>query len=108
MKRVIVNHFGGPEVVSVVEEGDPQPGPGEVRVRVLASGVSLSDAQMRAGHQPGQPAPLGFDAFSVAIDRSPGPVCAAQNMPTTATISRQNLTTRATAISRATNCMPGA
>ena len=48
MKRVIVNHFGGPEVVSVVEEGDPRPGPGEVRVRVLASGVSLSDAQMRA------------------------------------------------------------
>ena len=42
MKRVIVDHFGGPEVVSVVEEGDPRPGPGEVRVQVLASGVSLS------------------------------------------------------------------
>ena len=49
MKRVIVHHFGGPEVVGVVEEGDPRPGPGEVRVQVLASGVSLSDAQMRAG-----------------------------------------------------------
>ena len=49
MKRVIVNHFGGPEVVGVVEESDPRPGPGEVRVRVSASGVSLSDAQMRAG-----------------------------------------------------------
>ena len=57
MKRVIVNHFGGPEVVGVVEESDPRPGPGEVRVRVLASGVSLSDAQMRAGTYLGGPKP---------------------------------------------------
>ncbi len=26
MKRVIVNRFGGPEVVSVVEEGNPPTG----------------------------------------------------------------------------------
>jgi hypothetical protein len=32
-----------------------------------------------AGHQPGQPAPLGFDVFSVAIDRSPGPVRGAEH-----------------------------
>ena len=57
MKRVIVHHFGGPEVVSVLEEGDPRPGPGEVRVQVLASGVSLSDAQMRAGTYFGGPKP---------------------------------------------------
>ena len=57
MKRVIVDHFGGPEVVSVVEEGDPRPAPGEVRVQVLASGVSLSDAQMRAGTYLGGPKP---------------------------------------------------
>ena len=57
MKRVVVDHFGGPEVVSVVEESDPKPGPGEVRARVLASGVSLSDAQMRAGTYLGGPKP---------------------------------------------------
>ena len=57
MKRVTVNRFGGPEVVSVVEAGDPEPGPGEVRVKVLASGVSLSDAQMRAGTYLGGPKP---------------------------------------------------
>ena len=55
MKRVVVDHFGGPEVVKVVEEDDPRPGPGQVRVRVLASGVSLSDAQMRAGTYLGGP-----------------------------------------------------
>jgi NADPH:quinone reductase-like Zn-dependent oxidoreductase len=49
MKRVVVDHFGGPEVLRVVEDDVPQPGPGEVRVRVLAAGVSFTDAQLRAG-----------------------------------------------------------
>jgi NADPH:quinone reductase-like Zn-dependent oxidoreductase len=44
MKRVVIDHFGGPEVLKVVEDDIPQPGPGEVRVRVLAAGVSFSDA----------------------------------------------------------------
>jgi NADPH2:quinone reductase len=42
MKGVVVNHFGGPEVVTVVEDEVPMPGPGEVRVRVLAAGVSFT------------------------------------------------------------------
>ena len=49
MKRVIVDHFGGPEVLKVVQDDDPRPGTGEVRVRVLAAGVSFTDAQLRAG-----------------------------------------------------------
>jgi NADPH2:quinone reductase len=49
MKRVVVGHFGGPEVLKVVEEEDPRPGEGEVRVGVLAAGVSFTDAQLRAG-----------------------------------------------------------
>jgi len=57
MKRVIVYHFGGPEVLKVVEEDDPRPGPGEVRVRVLAAGVSFTDALIRAGTYLGGPKP---------------------------------------------------
>src|SRR3954471_4451317 len=58
MKRVVVDHFGGPEVLEIVEEDDPRPGPGEVRVRVLAAGVSFTDAQLRAGtYIPGAPKP---------------------------------------------------
>ena len=49
MKRVIVDHFGGPEVLKVIDDYVPRPGPGEVRVRVLAAGVSFTDAQLRAG-----------------------------------------------------------
>ena len=55
MKRVVVDHFGGPEVLKVVEDDDPRPGPGEVRVRVLAAGVSFTDAQLRAGTYLGVP-----------------------------------------------------
>ena len=75
MKRVVIDHFGGPEVVSVVEEGDPRPGPGEVRVRVLASGVSLSDAQMRAGTYLGGPKPPftpGYELVGVVDELGPG------------------------------------
>ncbi len=75
MKRVIVDHFGGPEVVSVVEEVDPRPGAGEVRVRVLASGVSLSDAQMRAGTYLGGPKPPftpGYELVGIVDELGPG------------------------------------
>jgi NADPH:quinone reductase len=57
MKRVVVDHFGGPEVLQVVEVDDPRPGPGEVRVKVLAAGVSFTDALIRAGTYLGGPKP---------------------------------------------------
>jgi NADPH:quinone reductase-like Zn-dependent oxidoreductase len=57
MRRVVVDHFGGPEVLKVVEDDVPQPGPGEVRVRVLAAGVSFSDGLLRAGAYLGGPKP---------------------------------------------------
>jgi NADPH2:quinone reductase len=57
MKRVVVEEFGGPEVLRVVEEEDPRPGAGEVRLRVLAAGVSFTDAQIRAGTYMGGPKP---------------------------------------------------
>src|SRR5690242_17597718 len=57
MKRVVVDHFGGPDVLAVVEDADPRPGPGEVRVKVLAAGVSFTDALLRAGTYLGVPKP---------------------------------------------------
>jgi len=38
MKRVVVDHYGGPEVLKVVDEADPRPGQGEVRVRGMRGG----------------------------------------------------------------------
>ncbi len=57
MKRVIVNRYGGPEVLQIVEEDVPRPGPGEVRVKVLAAGVSYTDALLRVGSYRGVPRP---------------------------------------------------
>src|SRR5215468_9899345 len=76
MQRVVVDHFGGPEVLRVVEEEDPRPGPGEVRVKVLAAGVSFTDSQLRAGtYLPGAPKPPftpGYELVGVVEELGPG------------------------------------
>jgi NADPH:quinone reductase-like Zn-dependent oxidoreductase len=53
--RIIVTHYGGPDVLRVVEEECPEPKDGEVRVRVMAAGVSLPDLMMREGVHPETP-----------------------------------------------------
>ena len=77
MKRVVVDHYGGPEVLRVVEADVPQPGPGEVRVRVLAAGVSFTDAQMRAGtYIAGAPKPPFTPGYElVGVVEELGPDC---------------------------------
>jgi NADPH:quinone reductase-like Zn-dependent oxidoreductase len=76
MKRVVVDHFGGPEVLKVVEEEVPRPGPGEVLVKVLAAGVSFTDSQLRAGtYLPGAPKPPftpGYELVGVVEEVCPG------------------------------------
>ena len=77
MKRVVVDHFGGPEVLRVVEDDDPRPAPGELRVRVLAAGVSFTDAQLRAGtYIPGAPKPPFTPGYElVGVVEELGPDC---------------------------------
>ena len=76
MKRVVVDHFGGPEVLRMVEEADPRPGPGEVRVKVLAAGVSFTDAQLRAGTYIGVPKPPFTPGYElVGVVEELGPDC---------------------------------
>jgi len=53
--RIIVTHYGGPDALQVVEEECPEPKAGEVRVRVLAAGVSFSDIIAREGVHPETP-----------------------------------------------------
>ncbi|NJP90925.1 NADPH:quinone reductase [Nonomuraea sp. FMUSA5-5] len=49
MKAVVYEDTGGPEVLRFVERDLPEPGPGEVRVRVAVSGVNPTDWQARSG-----------------------------------------------------------
>ena len=53
--RIIVTHYGGPDVLQVVQEECPEPKRGEVRARVLAAGVALPDVMMREGIHPETP-----------------------------------------------------
>lgn len=53
--RIVVTHYGGPDALQLVEEDCPEPKHDEVRVRVLAAGVSLPDILMREGVHPETP-----------------------------------------------------
>lgn len=49
-KKVVLNEFGGPEVMQIVEEAAlPEPGPGQVRVKVLAASATFTDTMVRKG-----------------------------------------------------------
>ena len=64
MKAVRVHRFGGPDVVVVEELPIPAPGPGELLVRVAATGVGPWDALIREGKSKVSPPPpltLGSD-----------------------------------------------
>jgi NADPH:quinone reductase len=69
--RIIVTQYGGPNALHVLEEECPEPKDGEVRVRVLAAGISLPDVLMREGVHPETPRlPFtpGWDLIGV-VDR---------------------------------------
>jgi len=56
MKAIVYSSTGSTDVLELVERDIPQPGPGEVRVRIVVSGVNPTDWKSRSGGQP-----LGFD-----------------------------------------------
>lgn len=49
MRAVRFAEYGAPSVLKIVETGLPEPGPGQVRVRVRAAGVNPIDAKLRSG-----------------------------------------------------------
>ena len=55
MRAVIASAAGGPEVLTVVELPDPEPGPGEVVLEVAAAGLNRADLMQRMGFYPPPP-----------------------------------------------------
>jgi len=49
VKAIRVKEFGGPEVLQLEEVPTPQPGPGEVLVRIHATGINPVETYIRAG-----------------------------------------------------------
>lgn len=74
-RRVQVSRSGGPEVLKVVTGRAPEPRSGEIRVRVLAAGVSYGDVLARVGAMPDAPKPPftpGFDVTGIVDKLGPG------------------------------------
>ena len=62
MKAIRINEFGGPEVLSYEDVDIQEPGPGEARVKLAASGVNFIDIYQRTGIYPGDvPRTLGLE-----------------------------------------------
>src|SRR5512142_755773 len=50
MKAIVVEEFGEPEVMRLKELPRPEPGPGQVLVKVEAAGVNPADTYARSGN----------------------------------------------------------
>src|SRR5690349_7432120 len=65
MKAIVVNEFGGPEVMQLRDAADPRPSSGEVLVRIRAIGVNPVDTYIRSwtyARKPSLPYIPGVDA----------------------------------------------
>lgn len=67
MRAVRFDRFGPPDVLTIDEVPLPEPGPGQVRIRVVAAGLNRADGKVRQGlFRPRLPRTLpsgiGFDA----------------------------------------------
>ena len=65
MRAVIADGGGGPEVLKLVERPVPQPGQGEILVRVHAGGINRPDVFQRLGNYP--PPPGASDILGLEI-----------------------------------------
>ena len=52
MRAVVIEEYGGPEVLQVIEVPDPVPGPDEILVSVAHTAINRADTMQRAGGYP--------------------------------------------------------
>lgn len=75
MYAIELNGFGGPEVMEWTVTVDPEPGPGEVLVEVIAAGVNRADVMQRKGFYP-PPADAssvpGLECSGTIVELGPG------------------------------------
>ncbi|WP_457091343.1 NAD(P)H-quinone oxidoreductase [Microvirga sp. P5_D2] len=74
MRAVIAEGSGGPEVLKLVERPVPQPGEGEILVRIEAAGINRPDVLQRQGGYappPGASDILGLELAGEVVARGP-------------------------------------
>ncbi|WP_159731569.1 zinc-binding dehydrogenase [Methylosinus sp. Ce-a6] len=75
MRAVQLNAFGGPEALELVDAPIPTVGPGEILIRVKASGVNFAETAMRENRYavtPPLPSILGAEAAGIIEAIGPG------------------------------------
>jgi NADPH:quinone reductase-like Zn-dependent oxidoreductase len=83
MKAIRIHNYGGPDVLKYEDAPRPQPGAGEVLIRVHATSVNPIDWKVRAGYMNGFiphsfPLILGWDVSGVIEEVGPNPAAAGQ------------------------------
>jgi NADPH:quinone reductase-like Zn-dependent oxidoreductase len=64
-RSVVLNEFGGPEVLLIRQTSVPLPAPDEVRLRIRAIGINRTEITLRSGRsvvKPTLPTGIGFEA----------------------------------------------
>jgi putative PIG3 family NAD(P)H quinone oxidoreductase len=65
MRAIVLEQYGGPEVLVVRDIPDPVPGPEEVLVDVVSSALNRADLTQRQGLYPSPPTPGGLTAYEI-------------------------------------------
>jgi NADPH2:quinone reductase len=76
MRAIEISRYGAPEVLRECERPDPVPGPGEVLIRVAASGVNRPDVLQRKGLYPMPPGVSDLPGLEVAGTLEGGDIAA--------------------------------
>ena len=76
MRAIEISRYGAPEVLRECERPDPVPGPGEVLIRVTASGVNRPDVLQRKGLYPMPPGVSDLPGLEVAGTLEGGDIAA--------------------------------
>ena len=73
MTQIVLDGAGGPDRLSVQQAAVPDPGPGQVLIRVEAAGVGFNDITTREGRNPGAlPRVLGYDVVGHVVAAGAG------------------------------------
>jgi NADPH:quinone reductase-like Zn-dependent oxidoreductase len=72
VRAIQIDRFGTPDVLGIVDAPEPEPGPGEVLIRTVATSINPVDDKTREGAigegTPPLPMTLGWDLAGIVVD----------------------------------------